>query len=230
MNGGRSTPRDQAIEDHLPLVRRLAHRFAQRGEEMDDLVQVGAIGLINAVDRFEPSRGVSFASYAVPCIVGEMQRHLRDRTHVVRVPRRVQEDRVRLRTAEAEITGALGRRPRHGEIAEAAGLDEARADRTSAHDPTPMLLADVADALGSEIVDESELAMNRVAVGVALNGLRDGDQELVRRRFFEDLSQDEIALELGISQVQVSRLLRSCLDRLRVELDDRVVVGRSERA
>ncbi len=207
MTSGRSTPRDRAIEDHLPLVRCLARRFARRGEEMDDLVQVGAIGLINAVDRFQPSRGVSLTSYAVPCIVGEMQRHLRDRTQLVRIPRRVQRDAARLSAA--------------GNV---------RADRIAADDPVQALLADVWDARVAVTVDESEAATNRVAVGVALRGLGHREQALVKRRFFDDLKQDEIALEFGISQVQVSRLLRSCLDRLRVELDDRVVVAASERA
>ena len=226
MNGERSSARDRAIEAHLPLVRRLAHRFARRGEELDDLVQVGAVGLIKAVDRFDPSRGVALTSYAVPCIVGEIQRHLRDRAHVVRVPRRVQQDcrrlngpqehaRIRARTTHGDEPAE-----HHGEPAGGMGTD----------DPIRRLISELSAARWAGTDDESEHATNRVAVRRALRRLDDRGRLIVRRRFFDDRNQDEIGLELGISQVQVSRLLRAYLDQLRVELDDRVVAGACERA
>lgn len=230
MSGERSILRDRAIEEHLPLVRSLARGFARRGVEMDDLVQVGAIGLINAVDRFEPARGVCLATYATPCIVGEMQRHLRDRAHVVRVPRRVQQDRARLRRIEVQGTRACGCSPQRDEHTDAEGLEHDSVRPVVMDDPIQELFAELAVVRWRDAVDESEVTTNRVAVSVALRGLDDREQQVVRRRFFDDLSQDEIASEFGISQVQVSRLLRSCLERLRVELDDRVVVGAAPRA
>ncbi len=226
MSGERSTMRDRAIEAHLPLVHRLARGFARRGGvEMDDLVQVGSIGLINAVDRFERARGVCLATYAMPCIVGEMQRHLRDRAHLVRVPRRVQQDRARLKRVEAQVSEADGRHPRCQEPAGAAGPDHDRTAPVVVGDPIQELIAQLADARWHVATDESEAATNRVAVAAALRGLGERERRVVKLRYFDDLSQDEIASEFGISQVQVSRLLRSCLDRLRSELDDRVVVG-----
>lgn len=228
MSGDRSTARDRTIEAHLPLVRRLAHRFARRGEDLDDLVQVGAVGLINAVDRFDPSRGVALTSYAVPCIVGEIQRHLRDRAQVVRVPRRVQQDCMRLRgRPEGQAGEILGRRAREEEPSD---HDGAFAGGVSLDDPVRRLIAELSDARRADADDESERVTNRVAVGRALDRLDERGQLIVRRRFFDDRNQDEIGLELGISQVQVSRLLRSYLDQLRVELDDRVVVGACENA
>ena len=227
MSGERSILRDRAIEEHLPLVRHLARGFVRRGVEMDDLVQVGAIGLINAVDRFEAARGVSLMTYATPCIVGEIQRHLRDRAHVVRVPRKVQQDRARRTRVEAHLADTR-RRPVRSERAE-EGTDGGGVDPVLVGDPIQDLIAHLADARWHEAVDESEVATNRVAVSAALRGLDARERQVVKRRFFDDLRQDQIAAELGISQVQVSRLLRSCLERLRVELDDRVVVGTSER-
>ena len=230
MNGKWSVTRDQAIEEHLPLVRSLAWGFAHRGVEMDDLVQVGAIGLINAVDRFEPARGVCLATYATPCIVGEIQRHLRDRAHVVRVPRRVQQDRARLRDVEAQDAGVGGRSRQGRDGGGAVGLDHDSGGSTAVDDPIQELITDLAFARWRATADESEVATNRVAVSVALRGLDHREQQVIRRRFFDDRRQDEIASEFGMSQVQVSRLLRSCLERLRVELDDRVVVGASPKA
>lgn len=223
MSDQRSTDRNRIIEEHLPLVRTLARRFARRGEELDDLVQIGAIGLINAVDRFEPARGVSLASYAAPCIVGEMQRHLRDRASIVRIPRRIQQER-----AASLRTNAPRASDGHEPVTAPGG--DAAAPPADGRDPVTTLLADLADARWSEIADESEIATNRVAVSTALGRLDSHQRRLVTKRFFEDRSQDEIASELGISQVQVSRLLRRSLDRMRVELDDRVVVPAVRRA
>lgn len=222
MSDERSTDRDRVIEEYLPLVRHLARRFVRRGEELDDLVQIGAIGLINAVDRFEPARGVSLASYAAPCIAGEIQRHLRDKASIVRVPRSVQSERAeRLRTI-------AGRAQQPDEAGSGAPDDGVLA--AGERDPVSTLLADLADARWAAMADESEIATNRAAVSTALRRLDHDQRQLVTRRFFDDRSQDEIAFELGISQVQVSRLLRRTLDRMRVELDDRVVVSAVRRA
>ena len=181
MGDERSSDRNRIIEAHLPLVRNLARRFVRRGEELDDLVQVGAIGLINAVDRFEPERGVTLASYAAPCIVGEMQRHLRDRASIVRVPRRVQHERAaRLRTAAPK----QGSRPDAAEPRPPSIDVTAVADR----DPVTALLADLADARWAEVADESEIATNRVAVTTALRRLDSDQRRLIARRFFDDRS------------------------------------------
>jgi RNA polymerase sigma-B factor len=212
MGSERSNPRDRTIEEHLPMVRTIARQFTRRGEELEDLVQVGAIGLINAVDRYEPSRGVPLRSYASPCIVGEIRRHLRDRAGVVRIPRRVQRERASVRAGVGSGSREPGRITGPEEVGPGRGVEG----------PIVVLMREIADTAPAG-VDEAEATTNRLALDAAMRGLDHRQQTLLKRRFYDDLSQDEIALELGISQVQVSRLLRSCLERLRGELDDRVV-------
>jgi RNA polymerase sigma-B factor len=225
--------RDRLIEDHLPLVRCLARRHALRREDLEDLVQAGAIGLVQAANRYDPSRA-SFAAYAAPMIVGEIRRYLRDRATVVRLPRRIQAERRTLRRAQRELTGTLGREPTRTELAERVhtSVEDVDMALASDHVRTPLQVADgVADA-AIEVAchDVWGDADDQIAVQMALGYLGERDRRLVTRRFFDDLSQQEIAREIGVSQVQVSRLLRAALDKLQRDLDDRLVVGPTARA
>lgn len=225
MEADEAGERERLIERHLPLVRRLARRFAYRGVELEDLVQVGSIGLINAADRFDRSRGCSFAAYAVPSIVGEIKRHLRDAGCVIRLPRRVQEARQQVRGAERELTGLLGRVPTTAELAVRVGLtfDEVELALASDHARMPCSLVD--GEVGAAGWDFREASEARVAVDLAFRRLSERERRVLERRFFDDLSQQDIAGEIGISQVHVSRTIRSALERLREELDDRIVVS-----
>jgi RNA polymerase sigma-B factor len=218
--------RTRLIEQHLPLVRSLARRFAHRGEPMDDLVQIGTIGLIRAVDRFERRRGCPLEAYAALSIVGEIKRHLRDDAAPLRVPRRLQEQGARVRGADRELAGRLGRTPTVAELAGACGLGEDEVGRTllaaARHTtlPLPGVVSSVHGA-GTALAcrDFSAAADDRAAVAAALRGLPVRDRRLLGLRFFGDLSQAEAARALGISQVHVSRLERSALARLRGSLD-----------
>jgi len=225
MGTGEVGERERLIERHLPLVRRLARRFAHRGVELEDLVQVGSIGLINAVDRFDRARGCSFGAYAVPSIVGEIKRHLRDTACIIRLPRRIQEEREEVRRADRELTGLLGRSPTTAELAVRVGSTFEEVERALASDNARAPCSLLDGEVGAGGWDFRESSEARVAVGVALRTLSERERRVLERRFFDDLSQEDIAGEIGISQVHVSRTIRSALERLRVELDDRVVVS-----
>lgn len=215
--------RDELVTLHLPLVRHLARRYANRGEPFDDLVQVGTEGLIKAVDRYDPERGTSLSSLAVPTIVGEIKRHFRDRTWAAHVPRRLQDLYVRVSRETDTLTSALGRIPTVRELA--AALDVAEHDvleamgarHAYAADPlespsgTPVALVGAEDAALAAVED-------RQALVPALQALPPQEQHVVVRRFFHERSQADIAEELGVSQMQVSRLLARALERLRGHL------------
>jgi RNA polymerase sigma-B factor len=212
--------RTRQIEAYLPLVRSLARRFEHRGERLDDLVQVGAIGLIKAVDRFDPARGVDLAAYATPTILGEIKRHLRDRAALVRVPRREQETSARVRARRRELTGRLQRDPTSSELAAAAELDDSalaaalRAEEAAA----PVSLAEeAAPALRD---DESLHASDdRIAVSSCLRRLHRSERRALHYRYFADLSQNEVAARLGVSQTHASRLVASGLAKIRADLE-----------
>jgi len=224
----RALIRDELVEMHLPLVRHIASRYADRGEPMDDLVQAGSLGLVQAVDRFDPSRGVAFASFAVPTIVGAIRRYFRDSTWTVKVPRRVQESRGRIDAAHDALAQELGRSPTVAEIAERADIDEqdvldslelshARNTRSLTpedDDDTPLAdrLGDVDAALSG--VDDQE------TVRAMLATLPERERAIVTMRFLDGMSQSQIAERVGISQMHVSRLLTRSLARLRSELSD----------
>jgi RNA polymerase sigma-B factor len=218
--------RSRLIEQHLPLVRSLARRFAHRGEAMDDLVQIGTIGLIRAVDRFERRRGCPLEAYAALSIVGEIRRHLRDHAAPLRVPRRLQEQGTRVRAADRELAARLGRTPTLAELAGACGLDGEEIGRallaTAGHAalPLPGAVSDVHGA-GTALAcrDFSPAADDRAAVASGLRHLPLRERRLLGLRFFGDLSQAEAGRALGISQRHVSRLERAALARLRVTLD-----------
>jgi RNA polymerase sigma-B factor len=217
--------RDRVIEQHLPLVRALARRYAGAGEPLDDLVQAGAIGLINAVDRYEPGRGAPLTAYAVPSILGEIRRHLRDRCATVRLPRTIHEHQRALWRADRELRARLGRTPTLAELAGRAGVaapDAARALSAVAPAPLPAdddPAAPFCDGMGEAVAE-------RVALIGALGALGERERRIVHLRFYADVSQARIARELGLSPVHVSRLLRAALERVRTCLDAEAAVVR----
>ncbi len=213
------------IEAHIGLAEYLARRFNNRGEPLDDLVQVASTGLIKAVDRFEPERGLEFSTYATHTIVGELKRHFRDKGWAVRVPRRMQELHLRLSTLVNTLNQDLGRSPTIPEIAHAAGVSEeevleameaGQAYRFTSLD-APVGGED-GGSLGSTIGEEDVSMIDvehRVALSPLLEKLPPRQQNIIHLRFFEGLTQSEIATRLGISQMHVSRLLARSLAQLR---------------
>jgi len=219
--------RDELVALHLPLVEHLARRFRNRGEPYDDLLQVGTIGLIKAVDRFDTERGVEFSTYATPTVVGEIKRHFRDKGWAVRVPRRLQDLRLQLTAATQELSQSQGRSPtvaelaKHLEIGEdevLEGLESANAYATisldatgdAADDDSPAMM----DTLGTE--DEAlEGVEYREALKPLLAALSPRERRILLLRFFRNMTQSEIAEEIGISQMHVSRLLARTLAQLR---------------
>jgi RNA polymerase sigma-B factor len=206
------TSRDEAIEAHLPLVRSIARRYLKTGEPLDDLVQAGTVGLIKAVDRFDPARDRDLAALARPSIEGEIRHHLRDGAGGPHVPRPDRELAARLRALTTDLTARLHRAPTTGELADAAGADPARVRRAlAAQEAVRMaLLPDTATARADTDATEA-----RVLIEAGWEALDDRERRLLELRYQEDRSQSEIARELGLSQAHVSRLLRATLDRLR---------------
>jgi RNA polymerase sigma-B factor len=194
----------------MGLVRSVARRYARGDEPVDDLVQVGAIGLIKAVDRFEPARGSDLRAVAVPAIEGEIRHHLRDRTQLVRTPRPVVELAGRVRRAQVEIGAREGRLPTHAEVAEAVGASEEQvAEALQSRAPTVELEPENAPAAPDDFADERALLQAGMSV------LSQREQRILQMRYYEDRSQVEIAREIGLSQAQVSRLIRRAVDRMR---------------
>jgi RNA polymerase sigma-B factor len=221
--------REKLVEMHLPLVEHLARRFRNRGEPLDDLVQVATIGLIKSVDRFDPERGVEFSTYATPTIVGEIKRHFRDKGWAVRVPRRLQELRLSLTSATADLSQRLGRAPTVGELAKQLklsdeevleGLESANAYSTLSLDVPEQGEQDspvVADSLGAED-EELEGVEYRESLKPLLAKLPPREKKILLLRFFGNMTQSQIAEEIGISQMHVSRLLARTLAQLRDDL------------
>lgn len=228
---GDEEARDQLIVSHLNLVRFLASKFKNRGEPLDDLVQVGTIGLIKAIDRFDPERGLEFTTYATPTILGEIKRHFRDKGWSIRVPRRLQELSAKVNQATDELTVELQRSPSVEEIAAKLGVGaeeileamessgaytsvSLEAGGSSEDDEAPALI----DRLGS--VDEDlDASDDRMVIDDAISDFSPREQEIVRMRFIDGLTQVEIAKRLGVSQVQVSRLLRRTLRKIQDKID-----------
>ncbi|GIF26959.1 RNA polymerase sigma-B factor [Actinoplanes tereljensis] len=222
--------RDQAIEAWMPLARHLANRYAGRGEPVDDLFQVALVGLIKSVDRFDADRGIEFAGFAIPTIVGELKRHFRDRTWSIRVPRRLQELRLAITAANNTLTNTLGRSATVADIAAHIGISEeevleglegARAyNSTSLSTPANAEGSlTLGDTLGGEDT-EFETTELRVALGPAMARLDEREQKIISMRFYGNLTQSEIAEKIGISQMHVSRLLTKALGKLRKQMDD----------
>lgn len=203
------------MESHLPLVRSVARRHAHGTEPLEDLVQVGAVGLVAAARRFDTARRVPFAAYALPTIEGEVRRHLRDRASTVRVPRREQERARVLRQAEREAGQRLGRAPSRTEAAAAAGLtvEEADAALRSSAAALPLAVAD--DCESGEAAEALEACERRTLIDELLACLTPRERRAVTLRYAADLPQREIARRLQLSQSQTSKLLAASLDKLR---------------
>ena len=218
--------RDELVEAHLGLAEYLARRFANRGEPLDDLVQVASLGLLKAVDRFDPARGVEFSTYATHTVVGELKRHFRDKGWAIRAPRRMQELYLRLGKVVASLGQELGRSPTIGELAVETevseeevleALEAGQAYRLASID-APVAGDGEPDTLGSRLgVDDPGLsdADSRATLSPLLAQLPPREQLILHLRFFEGLTQSEIAGRLGISQMHVSRLLARSVARLR---------------
>ena len=225
---GDASAREALVQRHLPLVRSLARRYAGRGEALEDIEQVGAIGLIKAIDRFELAREVSLATYATPNVVGEIKRHFRDKGWAIRVPRRLQELRLALTTATGELSQRHGRAPTVHELAEhlkttpeqvleAMEVGSAYSTVSLSTGPGGDEELDPLETIGGE--DEGfERSEHRAALEPALERLPPREREILRMRFEEGLPQTQIAHRVGLSQMHVSRLIRKSLAIMREEL------------
>jgi len=223
--------REQLIEQYMSLVRSLARRYSYRGEQLEDLVQIGAIGLIKAIDRFDVNRGVELTTYATPNIIGEIKRHFRDRGWAVRVPRGLQELNIQLSRPLEEQTGQLGRSPTIAELAKAAGvtdeevleaLESGRAYSSlslsagsGGHDDDGEL--DPLESLGT-VEHQYEVSEDRAVLAPGFRVLDERERAILHLRFFEGLTQSQIAQQVGISQMHVSRLIRRSLEKIREEI------------
>jgi RNA polymerase sigma-B factor len=217
--------RERAIEAWMPLAGHLAKRYANRGEPTDDLIQTAHVGLIKAVDRFDADRGIDFAGYAIPTIIGEIKRHFRDRTWSIRVPRRLQEMRLAITKANSTLSHTLRRPPTVADIAVHLGVTEDEVleglEGARAYNATSLSTpigadgtTELGDTLGGED-HEYELAEMRATLGPALAALDDRERRIVTLRFYGNLTQSQIAEQIGISQMHVSRLLTRALGKLR---------------
>jgi RNA polymerase sigma-B factor len=218
--------RERLIEDNMPLARSLAVQYRHAREPLEDLCQVAMLGLVKAVDRFQPGRGIAFASYAVPTILGELRRHFRDRTWSIHVSRGMQEAIARVERTSETLRGQLGRYPSADEVATACGLSveevtEARlaagASRLASLDAS-LQRDDAGDGALGDAIGAADGEIGRVEDALWLQQiseeLTDREREILRLRFVEDLVQREIAERVGVSQMHVSRILRDALVRL----------------
>ncbi len=220
--------REKLIEQYMSLVRSLARRYAYRGEQLDDLVQIGAIGLIKAIDRFDVNRGVELTTYATPNIIGEIKRHFRDKGWAVRVPRGLQELNVQLSKLMEQLTVQLGRSPTIPELAKAAGVEEEQVLEAleSGRAYTSLSLSvgagggddddslDPLESLGTE-EHQYEVSEDRAVLAPGFRALDPRERMILQLRFFDGLTQSQIAQQVGISQMHVSRLIRRSLEKIR---------------
>ncbi len=223
--------REQLVMSHLNLVRFLANKFKNRGEPLDDLIQVGYLGLLKAIDRFDPGRGLEFTTYATPTILGEIKRHFRDKGWSVRVPRRLQELSAKVNQATDALTMQLQRSPTVNEIADYldATVDEVleAMESSSAYSSVPLEGTgntesdDAPSVIDRYATEDNDLAFtdDRLIIEEALQGFSPREREVIELRFLKGMTQIEIAEKLGISQVQVSRLLRRTLKKIQNKID-----------
>ncbi len=228
---GDARARDQLVERFLPLARQLARRYQRAGEPLDDLLQVASLGLIKAIDRFDPDREIAFSSYAVPTILGEIKRYFRDRTWAVRVPRDLQELTLKVDRAVGELSEELRRQPSVGEIATAVGAEQedvlealqaGGAYRAVSFDaPRSGSDEDVATLGDSVGIDEHgfDRAEERATLAQLMSTVTPREREVLRMRFEQDMTQAEIGAVIGVSQMQVSRVIRQAIARLRAAAD-----------
>lgn len=223
--------RDKLVMSHLNLVRFIANKFKNRGEPIDDLIQVGYLGLLKAIDRFDPSRGLEFTTFATPTIMGEIKRHFRDKGWSVRVPRRLQELSAKVNQATDTLTSQLQRSPTIAEIADYldATVDEVleAMESSSAYSSVSLEAPSGADdddtpsVIDRYATEDSDLAFtdDRIIIEEALASFSPREREVIEMRFLKGMTQIEIAEKLGISQVQVSRLLRRTLKKIQDKID-----------
>ena len=224
--------RERLIEQYLPLVRSLARRYSYRGELLEDLVQVGCIGLIKAIDRFDVDRGVELTTYATPNIIGEIKRHFRDKGWSVRVPRGLQELNVQLSRLVDQLNVELGRSPTIAELAKAAGVEEEEVLEAleSGRAYSSLSLSgggggggdddgdlDPLESIGTE-EHQYEVSEDRAVLEPGFRALDERERRILHLRFFKGLTQSQIAQQVGISQMHVSRLIRRSLGSMRAEL------------
>ncbi len=219
--------RDRLVRRYMPLARYSASRYTRSHEPFDDLLQVASIGLLKAIDRYEPSRGVEFSSYALPTMAGELRRHFRDRSWNVRPPRDLQEHALAVERATNELIVDLGRSPTIDEITSRTGLDEEAVlearEALACRSAVSFSLSvngddglELGDSLGTcdPGFDDAE---DRATVDRLLSHLSRREREIVRLRFDEDLTQAEIGERVGLSQMHISRLLRNAIEKLRLQ-------------
>jgi RNA polymerase sigma-B factor len=218
--------REKLIEQYMSLVRSLARRYAYRGEQLDDLIQIGAIGLIKAIDRFDINRGVELTTYATPNIIGEIKRHFRDKGWAVRVPRGLQELNVQLSRLMEQLTVQLGRSPTIPELAKAAGVEEELVlealESGRAYNALSLSVGgggddddlDPLESLGAE-EHQYEVSEDRAVLAPGFRALDERERMILQLRFFDGLTQSQIAQQVGISQMHVSRLIRRSLEKIR---------------
>lgn len=223
--------REKLVMSHLNLVRFIANKFKNRGEPIDDLIQVGYLGLLKAIDRFDPSRGLEFTTFATPTIMGEIKRHFRDKGWSVRVPRRLQELSAKVNQATDTLTSQLQRSPTIAEIADYldATVDEVleAMESSSAYSSVSLEAPSGADdddtpsVIDRYATDDSDLAFtdDRIIIEEALASFSPRERDVIEMRFLKGMTQIEIAEKLGISQVQVSRLLRRTLKKIQDKID-----------
>jgi RNA polymerase sigma-B factor len=227
---GDLSAREQLIEQYMSLVRSLARRYSYRGEQLDDLIQIGAIGLIKAIDRFDLERGVELTTYATPNIIGEIKRHFRDKGWSVRVPRGLQELNVQLSKLIEELTVELGRSPTIPELAKASGSEEELVvealESGRAYSSISLSTGggqdeegelDPLESLGAE-EPQYEVAEDRFVLAPGFRVLDERERMILHLRFFKGLTQSQIAQQVGISQMHVSRLIRRALEKIREEI------------
>ena len=229
--------REELIERYMSLVRSLARRYSYRGEQLDDLVQIGAIGLIKAIDRFDLERGVELTTYATPNIIGEIKRHFRDKGWSVRVPRGLQELNVQISKLIEQQTVQLGRSPTIPELAEAAGVEEEAVlealESGRAYSSVSLSTGgssdeegevDPLDSLGTE-EHEYEVSEDRAVLAPGFKVLDQRERRILHLRFFRGMTQSQIAEQVGISQMHVSRLIRRSLEKIREEIAEETEVA-----
>jgi RNA polymerase sigma-B factor len=229
---GDPAAREALVERFLPLARQLARRYQRGGEPLDDLIQVASLGLLKAIDRFDPDRATAFSSFAVPTILGELKRHFRDRGWSVRVPRDLQEMSVRVEKVADTLARQLGRAPTPLEIAEEIGTttesvlearEAAGAYRAVSLD-RPREDGDEGEGIAETFGVEDPgfgLAEDAATVESLMSVLSDREREVLRLRFAEDLTQSEIGARVGVSQMHISRLIRQAIARLRAAAEER---------
>jgi RNA polymerase sigma-B factor len=227
------TVREELVDRFMPLARRLASRYAGGAEPFDDLVQVASVGLVKAIDRFDPERGTAFSTFAVPTILGELKRHFRDRGWSVHVPRDVQERILKVERATAELPAKLGHTPTVHEIGQRIeATDEEVLEAMHASQGHHAVSLDATSTLGDgdepgplrDRIGEDDLSFDTVEYGEAiapvLAEISERDRTVLHLRFVEDMTQSEIAERVGVSQMHVSRILRSTIEKLRKRIPD----------